>query len=337
MAQAYELPPITISTDDTANSAKQSLSNFALESSIDGARSGGKVSEEAAKNAVSGAAKELSSGALNDVGSGSLNDVGSGTLKDLLSGSPKDLLPGAATANEAKRALDGNGRGDKSSAEGANTLGQAAESAKHLTKIADSRGDSIRDDMARIKRPITDKDRQAAKDMLAKDIDPALSDADKKLMKDLQGSLIDGDLGKLKETLKELSADPKKLANFLESVNKQMNKHETLGGLELATDGKGNVLVYENNGKTAVSVDPKTGETSVRPVTRQDDGSVVLLDGEVLNRTPESVLTRAADAVTRSMTWKLDRKPFHPVPRGFDQLKMPDILKGKNSQEQLEK
>lgn len=328
MAQAYELPPITISTDDTANSAKQSLSNFALESSIDGARSGGKASTEAAKNAVSGAGKEL--------GSEALNDVGSGTLKDLLSDSAKDLFPGASASNETKRVHDGNGRGGSSLVEGANTLGQAAESAKHL-KFPESRGESIRDEMARIKRPITDKDRQAAKDMLAKDIDPALSDADKKLMKDLQGSLIDGDLGKLKETLKELSADPKKLANFLESVNKQMNKHETLGGLEVATDGKGNVLVYENNGKTAVSVDPKTGETSVRPVTRQDDGSVVLLDGEVLNRTPESVLTRAADAVTRSMTWKLDRKPFHPVPRGFDQLKMPDILKGKNSQEQLEK
>lgn len=197
-------------------------------------------------------------------------------------------------------------------------------------------GEFVKDMDRSLKLSVTDQDRKNAKEMMAKELSPLLPEADRKALTDLQGALIDGDMGKLKETLKGLSGDPEKLAKYIEQLNKQFNEHETRGGLELSTDSKGNVLVYENHGNTAVSIDPQTGDTTLRGIDRQNDGSVVLKEGEIINRKAEDVLKRAGDSATRSISVGLDRIPFHPVPRGLDKiLEMPQMLRPNTDLEQL--
>jgi hypothetical protein len=187
-----------------------------------------------------------------------------------------------------------------------------------------------------LKHSVTDQDRKNAKEMMAKELSPLLPEADRKALTNLQGALIDGDINKVSETLKSLSGDPEKLSKYIEQLNKQFNKHETRGGLELSTDSKGNVLVYENHGNTAVSIDPKSGEATLRGIDRQADGSVVLKEGEIINRNASDVMKKIGDSATRSISVGLDRKPFHPVPRGLDKIsEMPHMLRPNATQELL--
>lgn len=197
-------------------------------------------------------------------------------------------------------------------------------------------GEFAKESHRSLKPFVTDQDRKNAKEMMAKELSPLLPEADKKALTELQGALIDGDTVKLKESLKALSGDPEKLSKYIDQLNKQFNKHETRGGLELSMDSKGNVLVYENHGNTAVSIDPKSGDTTVRGIDRQKDGSVVLKEGEIINRKAEDVIKRIGDSATRSISVGLDRIPFHPVPRGLDKItEMPHILRPNAAQEQL--
>jgi len=153
------------------------------------------------------------------------------------------------------------------------------------------------------KREVTDADREAAKKLMSKsDLAGLVPPEDLKVATDLTDALIDGNVDKLKETLKGLSGDPEKLAKFVKAVNDHFNSKENFGGLEMQMDAKGNVLVYENKGSTAVSINPATGETTVRGIERQPDGSILMKEGEIINRTAADVLKSAGDAVTRSVT-----------------------------------
>ncbi|MBX9666443.1 MAG: hypothetical protein K2X93_02445 [Candidatus Obscuribacterales bacterium] len=144
-------------------------------------------------------------------------------------------------------------------------------------------------------RKVTDADRKEAKDALEKSIDPVIKGADRQTLKDLQAAIIDGNAENFAKALKPLAGKPEELASFLKSLNKQ------LSGVELSTDSKGNVLVYEKGGNTAVSVNPATGATEVRPIERQSDGSIVLKPGEIINRNAKDVMKTIGDEATRDI------------------------------------
>jgi len=195
--------------------------------------------------------------------------------------------------------------------------GNVAEKLQELTKegsIAIGIGISKRAD-------VTPEDRAEAKDKLGKELSDLIPEADKKTITDLQNALIDGDTKKFGEALKGLSGDPEKLEKFVKALNDNLNKNEMFGGVEVSMDGKGNVLVYGEKGNTAVSFDPKTGEASLRAVERQDDGSVLLKPGEVINRKPDEVMKNLGNEATRSLQEPIF-KP-HPWKPGFPNKPMP--------------
>ncbi|MDZ4836924.1 MAG: hypothetical protein SGJ27_24340 [Candidatus Melainabacteria bacterium] len=166
-------------------------------------------------------------------------------------------------------------------------------------------------------RPVTDKDRASAKDSLAKGISDLVPEADKALLKQMQGAVIDGNVDQLKESLGKLAGDPAKMDKFLKELNGQLKREGA--GVELTNDGKGNVLVYEKYGNTAVSINAKSGETTLRAIERQNDGSMLLKPGEIINRTPAEMMKNIGDEATRDMT----RSNFH---HHFDHVK--PLLKG---------
>jgi hypothetical protein len=171
------------------------------------------------------------------------------------------------------------------------------------------------------KLDVTPEDRAEAKEKLGKELSDLIPEADRKTITELQNALIDGDTKKFGEALKGLSGDPARLEKFVKALNDNLNKNEMFGGVELSMDGKGNVLVYGEKGNTAVSFDPKTGESSLRAVERQDDGSVLLKPGEVINRKPNEVMKNLGDEATRSLQEPIF-KP-HPWKPGFPNKPMP--------------
>ncbi|MDZ4837350.1 MAG: hypothetical protein SGJ27_26490 [Candidatus Melainabacteria bacterium] len=160
-----------------------------------------------------------------------------------------------------------------------------------------------------INKQVTDADRKEAKEQLEKGISGLVPEADRKLQVQMQNAIVDGDITKFKDAVKAVGDNPEKLAKMVKEVNDQLNRNEQMGGVELSMDSKGNVLLYGEKGNTAVSVNPKTGDTTLRAVDRQADGSVVLKDGEIINKKPEEVMKGLGDVATRSIT----DSPFHKI------------------------
>lgn len=171
------------------------------------------------------------------------------------------------------------------------------------------------------KSKVTDADRKEAKEALEKGISGLVPEADRKVQVALQNAIIDGDMAKFQEAVKALGNDPEKLEKMVKEVNDQLNRNEKFGGVELSMDSKGNVLLYGEKGNTAVSVNPKTGEATLRAVEQQADGSVVLKDGEIINRKAGEVMKDLGDQATRSITdfpfhklQPMDKPPFRDFP-----------------------
>ncbi len=178
--------------------------------------------------------------------------------------------------------------------------------------------DGMNDIVKYLDKNVTDKNRNEAKEALGNGLSELIPEADKALLKTMQGALIDGNLDKLKGSLGSLSGDPERMEKFLKEINGQLKREGA--GVELTSDGKGNVLVYEKHGNTAVSINAKTGETTLRAIERQNDGSVLLKPGEIINRKPGEVMKNIGDEATRNITGMNYR--FHKY-EYLDQLQTP--------------
>lgn len=277
-------------------------------------------------------------------------DTASNTKADL-SNSIQDMMKeaaGKATSPVESAAADGAGKlGNEISnqvgkeAAGGETSGQIGKAIENMgkNKIADGisnshegqkqidksgvleqlqKGGMAMGEIGKIKMPVTDEDRKEAKEALEKGISGLVPEGDRKAQLALQNAIIDGDMGKFKEAVKSLGNDPEKLAKMVKEVNDQLNRNEKFGGVELSMDSKGNVLLYGEKGSTAVSVNPKTGEATLRAVETQNDGSVVLKDGEIINRKADDVMKQLGDQATRSVTEYpfINKPPFHLPPDG---------------------
>jgi len=165
---------------------------------------------------------------------------------------------------------------------------------------------------------VTDADRKEAKDQLGdNELMGLLPKGDQQTLKSLHSALIDGDLDSLKDTLKGLADNPERLKKFVDIVNKTFEKNEGYGGIDLGMDGKGNVLVYEEGGNTAVSINPADGSTTLRAVETQRDGSVLLKPGEIINRTTGEVMSSISDEATRSIISRNSKLEIETPIRGW--------------------
>ncbi len=181
---------------------------------------------------------------------------------------------------------------------------------------------------------VTPEDRTRAKQVLANELSELIPQADRDLMRNLQSAVIDGNLDQLRTTLRTLSADPAKLNRFIEALNRQFSRHEVFNGIELGRDGQGNVLLYKEKGNTALSINPTTGDASVRAIEVQADGSVLLRPGEIINRQPAEVLQAVGDEATRAVVGPRfqHRLPDYGLPDRLYNYKQRPLQNGSRSQ-----
>jgi hypothetical protein len=302
------------SGSDTSTDTRATLSN-SIQDMMKEAVSGGKTAADSLSSSGSTAGEGLS---------GIANRVG-------------DALP--TQSAEADKALANMIKNGDKISEGSIQHGEANKQVDKTSGIENVlKGGVNVSDLANFKDKVTDQDRKEAKEALEKGISGLVPEADRKLQVAMQNAIIDGDMGKFQEAVKAVGNDPEKLAKMVKEVNGELNKNEKFGGVELSMDSKGNVLLYGEKGNTAVSVNPKTGDTTLRAVERQADGSVVLKHGEIINRTPADVMKNLGDEATRSITEfpfhrlnPIEKPPFRPFPpdRGFPMPKPPGGIEGK--------
>lgn len=291
---------VTAKNPDTTSDAKSTLSNSVQDMMKDAVANG------AGKAASSADAADSASKLGNELGKAAGSEA-TGKLGKTLNQLDKEGMAGKI-ADGISNMHEGQKQIDKSGA------------LENIEKGGMSIGDFAK------KMNVTDQDRKEAKEALEKGISGLVPEGDRKAQVAIQNAIIDGDMGKFKEAIKAVGNDPEKLAKMVKEVNDQLNRNEKFGGVELSMDSKGNVLLYGEKGNTAVSVNPKTGDTTLRAVERQADGSVVLKDGEIINRKPEEVMKTLGDEATRSITeWPHFSYPiekpfphFEPKPR-FDE------------------
>lgn len=183
--------------------------------------------------------------------------------------------------------------------------------------------DTYHDLLYRWPKEVTPEDRKEAKDALGKDVSPLINEADSKTLKSMQEAIVDGNIGKLAETLKNMP--PERAKAFVKELNKELKAHHA--GVELSATGDGRVFVYETSGQTAIQIN-RDGTTTLKPIRHNYDGSIVVEPGEIINKDPEEVMKGISDSAVRGITggnriiW--DEKPEGPPPF-FPRPKFPPI------------
>lgn len=172
----------------------------------------------------------------------------------------------------------------------------------------------------KLQKPDASKeDIKQAQEELNDKMSPLVSEADRKIAQSISNAVLEGNSKALAEALSQVK-DPERLKKFVEELNH--NFKEANAGVSLAVDGKGHVIAYKDNGKSAVDIDPKTGAMSVRPISVAFDGTVTLEPGEVLNGNPEKLLKSLGNTAVDNINGPQvvfgpdDRfnpyRPFHP-------------------------
>ncbi len=124
-----------------------------------------------------------------------------------------------------------------------------------------------------------------------------LSEQEKKAVHDIQNALLGGTFDAFTTAIQGLSNNPEKLSQALEEA--QRNIQLAGGKVDLAfSDGK--AYVYGENSKFAVQVDPETGNSAVKPITRAD-GAVTVGSGEVISKTPQAEFKAIGDDAVRGV------------------------------------
>lgn len=269
-----------------------------------------KAADALVKGAASGAGEanrwsEISVDSMKD-----LEQLNKGSDSAVKSGSEA----GKSAATTGSDAAHSGGVAVRAGAEAAQSLGdkiggKAASDIAEMKENKIDRTNRISDSINKLfPDKVTDEQRRQAKERLDKELSDLIPEKDRASLKNLHSAIIDGDLGKLQATLKELSGNPEHLKKVVDALGKQLGK-----GTDVRMDSAGNVLLYERGGNTALSVNPKTGETTLRAMETQMDGSVVLKPGEIINRTTGDVLKDIGDEVTRDLTYnRIFIKPSEP-------------------------
>lgn len=207
---------------------------------------------------------------------------------------------------------------------GSDDLQKCGQGTKCFTDSVIENLDDWKEDWRRVFKPEPSKeDVKKAKEELNGKMSPLVSEADRNAVQGISNALLDGNPKALSDALSAIK-DPEQRKKYIEELNH--NLKEANAGISLAVDSKGRVLVYKENGKSAVEFDPKTGEMSVRPISVSADGTVVLQPGEVLNGNPSKVLSDIAQTAVNDINGPLiawneqpsdprrPYKPFEPKP-----------------------
>lgn len=144
---------------------------------------------------------------------------------------------------------------------------------------------------------------QSAKDKVDGKIDGLISTADKATLKNMQDAALSGDPKAFGDAINGLKDDPARLKDFVKEMNK--NFKDSDAGLNATVDEKGNVVLYGDHGKNAVEIGAD-GTSRVRALEREPDGTVIMKDGEVLNKDPNKVMKHISDNAVSN----IERPPY---------------------------
>lgn len=160
----------------------------------------------------------------------------------------------------------------------------------------------------------SEKEREAAKKELAEGISKLIPEEDRNTLVGMQEALIDGNLESFQKLVGSLKDNPEKLAAMIKELNNGLDRAEWGGGVNVQQDSKGNVLLYKQNGDTAIEINPQTGQTTLRPVEPRFDGTAVIQPGEVIGADAGKVMRDIGNEATESlMPQKFgDLKPLKP-------------------------
>lgn len=157
------------------------------------------------------------------------------------------------------------------------------------------------------------EDRQEdAKDKLGSHIDRLVPREHRDRMKNIHESVVEGNLKGLQNAIKDIP--PNQLKDYLKDINQHLK--ESGSDVKMTLTSRGNVLVYSPDNKSAVEINPKTGETTERVIigmTKSIPPQMVF--GDVEPGDPKEALGKIGDEVTRDTTFgKEDLNPFKPDP-----------------------
>lgn len=202
--------------------------------------------------------------------------------------------------------------------------GNDAQISEGLGDGASKIGESIIEYMK--KSEPSDKEREAAKKELADGISKLIPEEDRQTLVGMQEALIDGNLESFQKLVGSLKDNPEKLAAMIKELNSGLDRAEWSGGVNVQQDSNGNVLLYKQNGNTAIEINPSTGATVLRPVEPRFDGTAVVQPGEVIGADAGKVMRDIGNEATESlMPHKIGKIPFDkPLP--FDPFDKPGIL-----------
>ncbi|MBZ0186336.1 MAG: hypothetical protein K8F91_08825 [Candidatus Obscuribacterales bacterium] len=150
---------------------------------------------------------------------------------------------------------------------------------------------------------------------LTGDTSDLIPEKDRAVLKAMQASLIDGDLKGFQAAVLSLKDNPEKLQVLIKELNQGLDRSEMGQGADVRMDSKGNVLLYEGNGNTAIEINPKTGAVTLQPIEARFDGTVVLQPGEVLGADPDKVMREIGNTVTDSIfphKYRHGKPPYDP-------------------------
>lgn len=124
-----------------------------------------------------------------------------------------------------------------------------------------------------------------------------LSEQEKKAVHDIQNAVLGGTFDAFATAIQALGNNPEKLSQALEEAQRNIQLAGGNVGLALS-DGK--AYLFGDNSKFAVQVDPETGNSAVKPITRED-GVVTVGSGEVISKTPQAEFKAISDDAVREV------------------------------------
>jgi hypothetical protein len=202
----------------------------------------------------------------------------------------------AGHANEERKSFDelfpgsGHGVSGKTGLEGGEREGKGSDSIFLPHRPLD------------LSEPPTDQERSTADKSLDKGLTKLASPEATKTMQAIDAAITSGDTKALGEAIK--SADPAKLRDMLGEINRVLADKGASTRLDMTEDGK--VLVSDSKSKTAVAVDPKTGEVSAKEVEHNADGSMLVKPGELLHADTDKAFKEISDRTVNAINGKLD-------------------------------
>lgn len=162
-----------------------------------------------------------------------------------------------------------------------------------------------------------------AKEKLGDHIDNLVPREHRERMTNIHDAVVEGNLCKLQESIRCIPPD--QLKAYLKDINQHLK--ESGSDVQATVSSTGKVLLFSRDNKSAIEIDPRTGDARERAIVGMTKSiPPQLIFGDVEPGDPKDALGRIGDEVTRDLTFgkedlsgpilkpRLPRDPFWDRP-----------------------